>query len=425
MVDIKPFPAIRYHSEKVQGIDKVITQPYDKISQELQREYYLKSEFNFCRLILPKEEDRYEMARKRVDAWLEAGALFRDKEPSFYVYYQDFEVLGKKYTRKGFISAVKLHPFMEKIVLPHEKTHDGPKIDRLNMLRATQKNLEPGFMLYSDPQGSSIKIFDSVSEEEPLYDVIDEYGVHNRIWRLDDRDDIATVQKLIKDQQIVIADGHHRYETAVSYRDEMREKHSDWSEEDAFNWRMTFMVPVEDTGLVVLPGHRLLLKHEVTDEHMERIREYFSVEEMDISDADGFLEKHKGKIAFVMYDGKDAYGILLENMGSLDQLLPKEYSDDYKELDVVVLRDIIFEQIMGAEELAIDETIAYERWAEDAIERVENGKARVAFLVNATRPEQVLKVAKNGERMPEKSTDFYPKANSGFTVMDIAEGEKL
>ncbi len=425
MVEIRPFRAIRYDEDKVESIDKVITQPYDKIAEDLQTEYYAKSEFNFCRLILPKEKNRYEMAAGRLDAWLQAGALFKDKEPAFYVYYQDFEVLGKKFTRKGFISATELHPFKEKIVLPHEKTHAGPKIDRLNMLRATQKNLEPGFLLYSDPKSVSIDIFDSVTKEEPLYEAVDEYGVHNRIWKLSEPENIATVKNILQDQQIVIADGHHRYETAVSYRDEMREEHPDWKEEDAFNWRMTFMVPVEDTGLVVLPGHRLLLKHKVTDEHMEKIREYFSVEEMDISDADDFLEKHKGKIAFMMYDGKDAYGVLLENMGSLDELLPGEYSDDYKELDVVVLRDIIFEHIMGAEELAIDETIAYERWADDAIERVKEGKATVAFLVNATRPEQVLRVAKNGERMPEKSTDFYPKANSGFTVMDIEDGEKL
>ncbi len=425
MVEIKPFPAIRYDEKKVQGIDNVITQPYDKIPSDLQRDYYLKSEFNFCRLILPKEENRYEMAAKRVEAWLKAGALFKDKENSYYVYYQNFEVLGKKYTRKGFISAVELHPFKEKIVLPHEKTHEGPKIDRLNMLRATQKNLEPGFMLYSDPQGASIDIFDAISKEEPLYDVVDEYDVHNRVWKLDNKDDIAIVQELLKDQQIVIADGHHRYETAVSYRDEMREKHKDWTDEDAFNWRMTFMVPVEDTGLVVLPGHRLLLKHGVTDEHMDKIKEYFSVEKINISEADGYLEKNKGKISFVIYDGDEAHGILLERSELLDELLPEEYSKDYKGLDVVVLRDIIFEQIMGAEDLAIDETIAYERWANDAIKRVKEGRATVAFLVNATRPEQVLRVAKNGERMPEKSTDFYPKANSGFTVMDIEAGEKL
>ncbi len=280
-------------------------------------------------------------------------------------------------------------------------------------------------MLYSDPKSESIGIFDSVSKEKPLYEAVDEYGVHNRVWKLNEPEHITTVENILQDQQIVIADGHHRYETAVNYRDEMREKNPDWKEEDAFNWRMTFMVPVEDTGLVVLPGHRLLLKHEVTDEHIKKFREYFHLEEMDISDADDFLEKHKGKIAFVMYDGKDAFGVLLENMGSLDELLPEEYSDDYKELDVVVLRDIIFEQIMGAEELAIDETIAYERWADDAIERVKDGRATVAFLVNATRPEQVLRVAKNGERMPEKSTDFFPKANSGFTMMDIEAGEKL
>ncbi len=425
MVDIKPFGAIRYDSEKVRGIDKVITQPYDKISEELQTEYYNKSEYNYCRLILPREEDRYEMASDRLDAWLEVNVLNKDKEPGIYIYYQDFEVLGKRFTRKGFISAVKLHPFEKRIVLPHEKTHKGPKIDRLNMLRATEKNLEPGFMLYSDPHGDTISVFDRISKEEPIYEATDEYGVHNRIWKLSYPDDIAKVENILRDQQVVIADGHHRYETAVSYRDEMREKHSDWKPEDAFNWRMTFLVPVEDTGLVVLPGHRLLLKHKVEDQHIQELKKFFEVEEIDIAELEDFLEENKEKISFVMYTGDITLGLTLQDPDLVDELLPDKYSSDYSGLDVVILRDIIFEHIMDAKALAIDETIAYERWAEDAVDRVNRGDATAAFLVNATKPEQVLRVAKNGERMPEKSTDFYPKANSGFVMMDISVGEKL
>ncbi len=425
MVDIKPFRGIRYDKEKVGGIDRVITQPYDKISGELQTDYYTKSEFNYCRLILPREENRYEVASGRLEAWLEVNVLIKDEKPGMYIYYQDFEVLGKRFTRKGFISAVKLHPFEKRIVLPHEKTHKGPKIDRLNMLRATQKNLEPGFMLYSDPEGDTINIFDRVSKGEPMYEATDEYGVHNRIWKLSDPNDIAVVEDILRDQQVVIADGHHRYETAVSYRDEMREKENDWESEDAFNWRMTFLVPVEDHGLVVLPGHRLLLKHKVKDEHIQELRNFFTVKEIDVSHLEDFLEENKERISFVLYTGGNTFGLILQKPELVEKYLPKKYSSDYRDLDVVILRDIIFEHVMGAKDLAIDETIAYERWAEDAISRVDNGRATTAFLVNPTKPEQVLKVAKNGERMPEKSTDFYPKANSGFVMMDISEGEKL
>ncbi len=425
MVKVRPFRNIQYNKGKIDSMEKVITQPYDKIPDELQEKYYKNSPYNYCRLILPREEDRYEAASTSLQKWMEEEILLKDKEPSIYVYYQRFEVLGKKHTRKGFISAVKLHPFEEKVVLPHEKTHKGPKIDRLNMLRATDKNLEPGFMLYSDADGTTIDIFDEIAAREPDFEAEDEYGVHSRVWRLSEERAIEKVQEVLDGQQVVIADGHHRYETAVTHRDEMREKYPDHTEDHAFNWRMTYMVPVEDPGLVVLPGHRLLLKHDVSSDHLEQIREHFDATELEIGDAESYLEEHKDKISFVMYDGDKAVGISIPDLSSVEKFMDSDYSEDYRSLDVVILRDVIFEGIMGAKELAIDETIAYERWLDDAVKRVKEGDATVAFLVNATRPEQVLRTAKNGERMPEKSTDFYPKVNSGFTMMDIGPEEKL
>ena len=425
MVEIREFKGIQYDKDKIEDMEKVITQPYDKISEDMQDDYYEDSEHNYCRLILPKEENRYEKAAERLREWLREEILKKEDEPGIYVYYSDFEVLGEKYTRKGFISAVKLHPFEESIVLPHEETHEGPKIDRLNMLRATEKNLEPGFMLYSDPEHETIDIFDEIAEEDPLYEATDGYGVHNRVWKIEDEEKIEKVKKVLNGEQVVIADGHHRYETAVNYRDEMRKKNPGYDEKEAFNWRMTYMVPVEDPGLVVLPGHRLLLQDEFGSEHLEELKKYFDVEEIDIDDSKEFLEKNEDTSSFVVYDGDKAYGLRLKSRDTVDDLLSDEYSDDYKELDVVILRDIIFQKVMETGKLHIDEGISYERWGKDAIERVDDGEATVAFLVNATKPEQVLKVSKNEERMPQKSTDFYPKVDSGFVMMDIQTGETL
>lgn len=425
MVDIRPFKGIQYDKDKIEDMEDVVTQPYDKISEEMQDKYYEKSEYNYCRLILPKEENRYEMAAKRLRDWLREGVLNKEADPGIYVYYQDFEVLGEKYTRKGFISAVKLHPFEEEIVLPHEETHKGPKIDRLNMLTATEKNLEAGFMLYSDPDENTIDMFDKMEKKEPLYEATDEYGVHNRVWKIEDQEKIKKVKEVLSSEQVVIADGHHRYETAVTFRDTLREKNPGWKEDDAFNWRMTFMVPVEDPGLVVLPGHRLLLEHEMSDEHLNELAKYFDMNEIDIDEAEDFLEKNDDTSSFVIYDGEKAISTRLKNKDEIERFMSDEFSKDYKELDVVVLRNVIFNGIMKTGELKIDETISYERWSKDAIKRVDEGEAKVAFLVNATKPEQVLNVAKNGERMPQKSTDFYPKADSGFTMMDIEPGEKL
>ncbi len=425
MVELRPFKGIQYSKEKIEDMDKVITQPYDKISDEMQEKYYEESDYNYCRLILPKEKNRYEIAAQRLNEWMEENVLQKEKDAGIYVYYQDYEVLGEKYTRKGFVSAVKLYPFDEEVVLPHEETHEGPKIDRLKMLRATEKNLEAGFMLYSDEEETSIELFDEITEKEPLYEGTDDLGVHSRVWKIEDEQKIKKVQEVLEDEQVVIADGHHRYETAVNYRDEMREKNPDYEEREAFNWRMTYMVPVEDPGLNVLPGHRLLLKEEVEQEHIEELKKYFDVSELMDGKEEEFLNKNDDRSSFVLYDEERTLGLRLKSQEKIDQFLSEDYSEDYKKLDVVVLRDVIFEGIMGLEELHIDEDISYERWAEDSMEKVENREAEVAFLVNATKPQEVLSVAKNGERMPQKSTDFYPKIDSGFMMMDIQGGETL
>ncbi len=425
MVELKPFKGIQYNKEKVEDMDDVITQPYDKISEEMQEKYYEKNHYNYCKLILPIEENRYEIASKRLNQWMEENVLQKEKNPGIYVYYQDYEVLGKRYTRKGFVSAVKLHPFDEEVVLPHEETHKGPKIDRLNMLRATEKNLEAGFMLYSDEENTTIDLFDEITTKEPLYEGTDELGVHSRVWKIEDEEKIKRVQEVLKDEQIVIADGHHRYETAVTYRDEMREKNPGYKDNEAFNWRMTYMVPVEDPGLNVLPGHRLLLNEEVEQKHLEEMRKYFEVKELSDEEEEVFLEDNDDISSFVLYDENRTLGLRLKDQEKIDKFMSEEYSEDYKNLDVVVLRDVIFEGIMGLEELHIDEDISYERWAEDSMDKVDKGEGSVAFLVNATKPEEVLNVAKNGERMPQKSTDFYPKINSGFMMMDIQAGETL
>jgi uncharacterized protein (DUF1015 family) len=423
MVEIRPFRAIKY-SPLAGNLEDLVTQPYDKISPEMQKNYYAKSEYNYCRLILPIEENRYEIAKERLERWLAQRILAKEDKPGIYVYYQDFEVLGRQYQRKGMICAVKLHPFSEGIVLPHEKTHAGPKIDRLNMLRATLKNLEPGFMLYPDDDNRTVKIFEKYARQKPLIEVTDEYGVRNRLWKVEDTADIKAIQEALRDKQVVIADGHHRYETAVAFRDELRAK-MNWSEDDAFNFRMTLLVPVNDPGLVILPGHRILLQKQLMAEHIEKIREYFDVSEIKRHEVEDFLAQNRERICFVAYDGARYLGMVLRSMEKVEKFFKPDYSEDYKKLDVVVLRDVIFEGIMDARDLKIDVDIDYSRWIDEAIDKVNCGKGKVAFFVNATRPEQVLQIAKNRERMPEKSTDFYPKMLSGLTMMDIAPGEKL
>lgn len=422
MVEIRPFRAIHYNASVLgRDLSKVITQPYDKIDANMQEEYYRRHEYNFVKLILPREENRYEMAAKRLKEWKEKGIITRDDRPAIYIYTQEFELRGKKYTRRGFIAAMRLHPFEERVVLPHEKTHKGPKEDRLKMLHATKTNLEAGFVLYRD-DGRVRDIIEERIKGEPEFYGVDDYGTVTRLYRVDDEEEIKVIQDVLKDEQVVIADGHHRYETAVYFRDEMRAKVKDWKENHAFNYRMTYMVSLDDPGLIVLPTHRLLAKVKIEDEHWDKIKKYFTVEEIDLKDAEEFLAKNRDKNAFVAYQDEKAYALI--RRGDLSEFMNPEWSDAYRSLDAVILREVIF-KILGVKDPKIDEDIYYERWIEDAVEKVNNGVAKVAFLLNPTPPSKVAEVAKNLERMPQKTTDFYPKVISGFTMMPVDEKEFL
>jgi len=423
MVDIKPFKAIRY-SEKAGNMDNLIAQPYDKITPEMQKEYYEKSEYNYSKLTLPIEENRYAIAKQRLDAWIKEGIFERDATSAIYVYYQEYELFGQKYIRKGFIGALRLHPYEENIVLPHERTHKGPKIDRLDMLKTTVHNLETGFILYSDPEKKTISIFDEIAKSEPLIKTIDSLGVLNKLWKLTDKQKIQVIQSVFENQQLVIADGHHRYETACTYRDIRRDEMEQWDENDSYNFRMTYLVPIEDEGLVILATHRCLAKEKVTEEKMLELKEFFEIDEISKNEIPDFLKKNIDKHVFVLYQNRRALSFVMKNIADVNRYVT-EASEEYKQLDVVILRDMIFHGIMGLDDLHIDDDIFYERWWDEAIEKADQGKYQSVFMLNPTKAEEVLRVSKNHERMPQKSTDFYPKMVSGLTMFSVQEGEKL
>lgn len=425
MVEIRPYKGIRF-TEKAGKLENLIAQPYDKITSEMQDEYYAKSDYNYCRLTLPIEENRYEISRQRLDKWFSEGIFRQDEKPGFYVYFQDFVINCKKFTRKGFFAAVKLHHFTEGIVLPHEWTHKGPKIDRLNMLKATQKFLEPGFMLYNDPDKTTIKIFDDIAQNNPDMDVIDNLGVRNRVWKIEDLEKIKIIQDVFKipPGQIVIADGHHRYETACGYRDELRKSRKNWTEDEAANFRMTLLVPVQDEGLIILPTHRVLAHKEISDDEWNEIKKHFEVTKLEKEKIQDFMDQHE-KHAFTIYTKGKAYGLLLKDIKSIDKYLKEEHTESYKTLDVVIVRELIFNGLLKTGELHIDKDIFYIRWLTDALEKVDKGEAKIAVIMNATKAAQVLDASKKTERMPQKSTDFYPKMISGLLMEDVSEGEKL
>jgi uncharacterized protein (DUF1015 family) len=424
LVDVRPFKAIRY-TPKAGNPELLVTQPYDKIDSEMQKEYYEKSPYNYCRLILPIETDKYQIAQQRITQWLKDNIMEQIAQPAIFVSRQEYTINGKKLMRTGLIAALRLHPYSENIVFPHEFTHSAPKTDRLNMLRTVQKNLEQVFLMYPDPENKTIAFFKEITKNTPLIKVTDPDKVEHTIWEVTDIEKIQYIQQILNKKTMVINDGHHRYESALSYRDEMRTK-VDWTNDTAFNFHMCYMVPIQDEGLVILPTHRLLKEANITPKILEEFKRYFTITNItpDANTLDDYLAKHINEHSFCFYDGESAYGLTMKHDENVYQFVNTHTSKETKIFDVVILRDIVFKTILKTGELKIDENIIYVRWTKTAIEKINRGEAKVAFLVNPISAKAVSELALQHERLPEKSTDFYPKPLSGIMMMDISIHEK-
>lgn len=425
MVDIRPFRAIRYTC-KAGNLENLITQPYDKIDAQMQKEYYAKSLYNYCRLILPLEENKYQIANERITQWLRDGIMAKETQPVIFVSCQEFSLEGKKYARTGIIAALRLYTYKENRVFPHEATYKAPKADRLNMLRTVQKDLEPVFLIYQDKEKKTITFLKETAKTKPVVQVTDSLGVKHTVWAVSDLHKIKQLQVILNAKTMVITDGHHRYESALSYRDEMRSK-GNWSEDSAFNFHMSYMVPVEEEGLVVLPTHRLLKNYKLTDDLLQVFKFFFDVQEVEptVEGLESFLKTHVNEHAFCIYDGSNAYGLILKHDEAVYEFVNANVSKETKIFDVVILRDIVFKFILKTGELNIDDNILYVRWTKAAVEKVNRGEASIAFLVNPINAKTVAEIAQQHELLPEKSTDFYPKMASGLMLMDISASEKL
>jgi uncharacterized protein (DUF1015 family) len=425
LVDIRPFKAIRY-TAKAGKPEDLITQPYDKIDNEMQMKYYAKSLYNYCRLILPKEENRYQVASQRIQKWLEEGVLGKEACPAIFVSRQQYSLDGEDFEQIGIIAALKLYPFTENMVFPHEGTYNAPKADRLNMLRTLQKDLETVFLMYSDSEGVTLRFFEETARSKPVLEVTDELGVKHSLWIVSDLEKIILLQNFLADKTMVINDGHHRYESALAYRNEMRSK-GNWQEDSAFNFQMSFMVPLQEEGLIVLPTHRLLKNYKLTDDLVHAFKFFFNVIKVEptVESIEAFLGGHIDEHAFCVYDGQKAFGLVLKHDKAVYDFVNANVTKETKIFDVVILRDIVFKFILKTGELNMDDTILYVRWTKTAVEKVQRGEASIAFLVNPINPKTVAEIAMQHELLPEKSTDFYPKLVSGLAMMDISPNEKL
>ncbi len=427
MADIFPFPALRYNPDKVDPND-VLTQPYDKITPAMQEKYYARSPYNLVRVILGKADpgddeskNVYSRAAEHLKQWRGVGVLMPDAEPSIYYYSQEFTTPGESRarTRRGFIAAGQLHDYEERVVFRHEQTLSKPKSDRLNLLRATRSHAGQIFMLYSDTSKQVERHLEG--QGAPVLDLVDDYGVRNRLWRISDPKIIAAVQSAMKDKKLIIADGHHRYETALNYRNERRAAAKTKDPNAAYERVMMTFVNTEDSGLVILPTHRVVhgLASFSTADFVKRAGDAFIVSQDDSNHPAALLANGESGTRLVAATKEGTY-LLRARPEAIAKRLAS-FSPAQRELDVLVLHKILLEGVLGMTEESIrnQEHISYVRDAGEAVARVQNGDAQFAFLMNPVRIEQMSAVAFAGEVMPQKSTDFYPKLLSGLAFYSV------
>lgn len=422
MAKIDPFQPYRYTAKAGDPSD-LVTQPYDKIPDELREQYLAASPYNFVRLIKgvpePNDDDQstvYTRARSLLDKWIADGILAQDPEPGFYPYFQTFTNpdTGERQTRKGFIGLLEVEEYDARVVHRHELTHKGPKVDRWKLTDATQAYFGQLFFLYDDPQKQIDAMLDEAAHGEPLMRSTEE-GVEHRIWRISDRNKVARISALMADKKLLIADGHHRYETALAYSRENPDKPG------AKKVMMT-LVNMSSEGLLVLATHRVLegLADFSPARLIERAGEHFNIEKLD-SEADlqqrmDAAGDEASAIGGVFADDPACY-LFTAKEGALDALL-EGMSDAEKRLDVVVLHKALIGSALGVTEEEVEDLkgISYIRGFQKAVDEVRNGAKQAAFLLRPVKVHEVADISFGGGVMPQKSTDFYPKLLSGFTT---------
>lgn len=440
MARIYPFRALRYNLAQVAAQD-VVTQPYDKITPAMQEAYYQRSPWNLVRIVrrLPElfdgEGDGYSDAARDFASWRKAGILAQERQPCVFAYATRFTAPGKPGVvreRRGFIALGELYSYSQEVVFRHEQTQEKPKADRLNLLRATRANFGQIFMLYSDPARTAEQVlFDDGAAGETLPDieVTDEYGAVHRVWRVTDPAKINLLTTSVEDKKLILADGHHRYETALQYA---RERGAPVGGEACERpggglpqpvapesaAMMTF-INMDSDGVVILPTHRVVFGLEGfrTARMLEAARGTFEIEELAERDADAALARLgavEGRTAFVAVTA-EGWFLLTTKKAAADEAL-KDVPARQRQLDVVQLQRLVLEKLLGIAANREETQVRYLRDAAEAAGQVARGEANAAFLINPVTLDQLREVAFAGEVMPPRSTDFYPKLLSGLTI---------
>ena len=438
MLDIAPLKGLLYNQELIEDMGAVITPPFDVISPEEQEMYHRSHPYNIIRLILGQNEpgdgeknNWYSRAAETLEVWQREGVLIRDGRPAFYDYEIEYmEPPNFTRTRQGFICLVRLEDFSQGLVRPHERTYEETKAERLKLMSNCQANLSQVFSLYSDPGNTVIEHLHEGREQKPVFSFRDGSGIHHRMWRVTREEIVQRVVECMKDKQLFIADGHHRYETALNYQKVMQEKYPEKGRGASFNYVLMYLASMNQPGLSILPAHRLFvsLPQFQMASFLERAADYFELVHFPFDKADNnqalteFLDSlhSAGDRHFIgVYVSKDGQLVLLKLRADVDHRgwlgqLPRPL----QKLDVAVLTELILKRLLKLDENTLnDETrIKYRHDVKEAIDQVDRGSFQVAFFLNHTKIEQLIEVADSSLFMPHKSTYFYPKVIDGSVI---------
>lgn len=426
MADIRPFKAVIYNSQKIKDLSKVICPPYDVISEERQQYFHALSPYNFIRIILAKEapgQDKYRRSAELFEQWQKEGVLARDEKSAFYFYSQQYNLQREKKIRLGFIGLLRVG-HNKTSAFGHEHTRLEPKEDRLRLLRQVKANLSPIFVIYHDRQRLIQSTYQQhVLGQHPFVDITDGEGVTHKLWRLQAIELLEKIQEKMRDESIFIADGHHRYEVACNYLEEISRKRQVAADE-GINYILTYFTNTESRGLNIMPIHRLVKLDDGLgfEEFLLKLGEYFNLTEVPQRQRFFFLMQKAGFTERVigMYKEKRYWILRLKNIRIMDKIMA-DSSMSLRMLDVSVLNQIIFKKILGFQ-FDDNEHLSYIHDPDELIKKVDTQSGCVGFFLNAVKVDQITQVALNQEKMPPKSTYFYPKVLSGLVVSkhDIA-----
>jgi uncharacterized protein (DUF1015 family) len=442
MADVVPFRGLLYNPDKIIHIDEVVTPPYDVISEREQDKYYNRHPYNIIRLDKGKShhqdtENNNSFTRAAADFknWMEIGILIRDQAPMFYLTSVEFEMHRKPFLRYGLIARVRLEPFSKGIILPHEKTFSKVKDERFELMKACHANFSPVFSIFSDKSDVFGMLTTASSGMAPVFDFLDDAGHRHKLWRIFD----AEIQKMVsdgfKERRLFIADGHHRYETAMNYKQWIYDRQPELPANHPCNFIMMYLCPVQDQGLIILPAHRLLsdIPRPIRSDFLHKTKAYFDIRTfpVDSSEKDKMVATLRNDMK--AHPGQHKIGLFIKNYpeflilslksGIMAQFFEKTIEAPLRELDVTVLTRLILIHLLGFTDEMLDseQKINFTSSDRDAVAAVLNGTYDIAFILNPTTNDQVRKIAEQGLTMPRKSTYYYPKAITGLVMNTLLE----